>query len=86
MNKIKDIVLNFLILVPSMSLLLLLSCNKFTKNIHKLEKENKKLERELLNRTSQLIDSRNRECQYYIEHTNDGFIIDGVLYESKESK
>ena len=54
--------------------------------ISDLRIENKKLEYQLHTSYNTIYDLRNenQECEYYIVPTEDGFIIDGQLYELKE--
>lgn len=66
--------------------LLILSSNKYEDDISDLRIENKKLEHQLQTSYNTIYDLRNenQECEYYIVPTEDGFIIDGQLYEKVE--
>lgn len=60
--------------------------NKYEDDISKLRIENKKLEHQLQTSYNTIYDLRNenQECEYYIVPTEDGFVIDGQLYEKVE--
>ena len=60
--------------------------NKYEDDIERLEIENKKLEHQLQTSYNTIYDLRNenQECEYYIVPTEDGFVIDGQLYEKVE--
>ena len=60
--------------------------NKYEDDIARLEIENKKLKYDLQTSYNTISDLRleNQECEYFIVPTEDGFIIDGQLYELKE--
>ena len=60
--------------------------NKYEDDIARLEIENKKLEHQLQTSYNTIYDLRleNQECEYYIVPTEDGFVIDGQLYEKVE--
>ena len=66
--------------------LLILSSNKYEDDISDLRIENKKLEHQLQTSYNTIYDLRNenQECEYYIVPTEDGFVIDGQLYEKVE--
>jgi hypothetical protein len=66
--------------------LLIVSSNKYEDDISKLKIENKKLEHKLQTSYNTIYDLRNenQECEYYIVPTEDGFVIDGQLYEKVE--
>lgn len=66
--------------------LLIISSNKYEDDISKLRIENKKLEHQLQTSYNTIYDLRNenQECEYYIVPTEDGFVIDGQLYEKVE--
>lgn len=66
--------------------LLIISSNKYEDDISKLRIENKKLEHQLQTSYNTIYDLRNenQECEYYIVPTEDGFVIDGQLYEKAE--
>lgn len=66
--------------------LLILSSNKYEDDISDLRIENKKLEHQLQTSYNTISDLRleNQECEYFIVPTEDGFIIDGQLYEKAE--
>ena len=66
--------------------LLIVSSNKYEDDISKLKIENKKLEHQLQTSYNTIYDLRNenQECEYYIVPTEDGFVIDGQLYEKVE--
>lgn len=66
--------------------LLIASSNKYEDDISKLRIENKKLEHQLQTSYNTIYDLRNenQECEYYIVPTEDGFVIDGQLYEKAE--
>ena len=57
--------------------------NKYEDDIARLEIENKKLEHQLQTSYNTIYDlkNENQECEYFIVPTEDGFIIDGQLYE-----
>ena len=60
--------------------------NKYEDDIARLEIENKKLEHQLQTSYNTIYDlkNENQECEYFIVPTEDGFIIDGQLYEKVE--
>ena len=60
--------------------------NKYEDDIARLEIENKKLKYDLQTSYNTISDLRleNQECEYFIVPTEDGFIIDGQLYEKVE--
>ena len=60
--------------------------NRYEDDIARLEIENKKLKYDLQTSYNTISDLRleNQECEYYIVPTEDGFIIDGQLYEKVE--
>ena len=66
--------------------LLIVSSNKYEDDISKLKIENKKLQHQLQTSYNTIYDLRNenQECEYYIVPTEDGFVIDGQLYEKVE--
>lgn len=66
--------------------LLIVSSNKYEDDISNLRIENKKLEHQLQTSYNTIYDLRNenQECEYYIVPTEDGFVIDGQLYEKVE--
>lgn len=66
--------------------LLIISSNKYEDDISKLRIENKKLQHQLQTSYNTIYDLRNenQECEYYIVPTEDGFVIDGQLYEKAE--
>lgn len=66
--------------------LLIISSNKYEDDISKLRIENKKLQHQLQTSYNTIYDLRNenQECEYYIVPTEDGFVIDGQLYEKVE--
>ena len=66
--------------------LLILSSNKYEDDIARWEIENKKLQHQLQTSYNTIYDLRNenQECEYYIVPTEDGFVIDGQLYEKAE--
>lgn len=66
--------------------LLIISSNKYEDDISRLKIENKKLEHQLQTSYNTIYDLRNenQECEYYIVPTEDGFVIDGQLYEKAE--
>ena len=63
--------------------LLIVSSNKYEDDISNLRIENKKLQHQLQTSYNTIYDLRNenQECEYYIVPTEDGFVIDGQLYE-----
>ena len=65
---------------------LIISSNKYEDDISDLRIENKKLEHQLQTSYNTIYDLRNenQECEYYIVPTEDGFVIDGQLYEKVE--
>ena len=60
--------------------------NKYEDDIARLEIENKKLEHQLQTSYNTISDLKleNQECEYFIVPTENGFIIDGQLYEKVE--
>lgn len=66
--------------------LLIISSNKYEDDISDLRIENKKLQHQLQTSYNTIYDLRNenQECEYYIVPTEDGFVIDGQLYEKVE--
>ena len=64
----------------------ILFSNKYEDDISKLRIENKKLKYDLQTSYNTIYDLRNenQECEYFIVPTEDGFIIDGQLYEKVE--
>lgn len=66
--------------------LLIISSNKYEDDISNLRIENKKLQHQLQTSYNTIYDLRNenQECEYYIVPTEDGFVIDGQLYEKAE--
>lgn len=66
--------------------LLIISSNKYEDDISRLKIENKKLEHQLQTSYNTIYDlkNENQECEYYIVPTEDGFVIDGQLYEKVE--
>jgi hypothetical protein len=66
--------------------LLIVSSNKYEDDISNLRIENKKLQHQLQTSYNTIYDLRNenQECEYYIVPTEDGFVIDGQLYEKVE--
>lgn len=94
MKRIKEIlkdrlvVLLFVILMlGSLTIfMLIVSSNKYEDDIARLEIENKKLQHQLQTSYNTIYDLRNenQECEYYIVPTEDGFVIDGQLYEKAE--
>lgn len=66
--------------------LLIVSSNKYEDDISNLRIENKKLEHKLQASYNTIYDlkNENQECEYYIVPTEDGFVIDGQLYEKAE--
>jgi len=66
--------------------LLIISSNKYEDDISRLKIENKKLEHQLQTSYNTIYDlkNENQECEYYIVPTEDGFVIDGQLYEKAE--
>ena len=75
----------FLVGILSLVLLIITS-NKYEDDIARLEIENKKLKYDLQTSYNTISDLRleNQECEYFIVETEDGFIIDGQLYEKVE--
>ena len=66
--------------------LLIVSSNKYEDDISNLRIENKKLQHQLQTSYNTIYDLRNenQEGEYYIVPTEDGFVIDGQLYEKVE--
>lgn len=66
--------------------LLIVSSDKYEEDISNLRIENKKLQHQLQTSYNTIYDLRNenQECEYYIVPTEDGFVIDGQLYEKAE--
>ena len=75
----------FLVGILSLVLLIVTS-NKYEDDISKLRIENRKLKYDLQTSYNTISDLRleNQECEYFIVPTEDGFIIDGQLYEKVE--
>lgn len=94
MKRINDFIINNLLgLLVSIVLfgiltigLLIISSNKYEDDISDLRIENKKLQHQLQTSYNTIYDLRNenQECEYYIVPTEDGFVIDGQLYEKVE--
>ena len=94
MKKINEMIQNnllgLLIVVVGVWILLLslliVSSDKYEDEISNLRIENKKLEHQLQTSYNTIYDLRNenQECEYYIVPTEDGFVIDGQLYEKVE--
>lgn len=90
MKTIKERILAILVIIALFGLLsiglLILSSNKYEDDIARLEIENKKLKYDLQTSYNTIFDLRleNQECEYFIVPTEDGFIIDGQLYEKVE--
>ena len=90
MKIIKERILAILVVIALFGLLsiglLILSSNKYEDDIVRLEIENKKLKYDLQTSYNTISDLRleNQECEYFIVETEDGFIIDGQLYEKVE--
>ena len=90
MKTIKERIPAILVVIALFGLLsiglLILSSNKYEDDISKLRIENKKLEHQLQTSYNTISDLRleNQECEYFIVPTEDGFIIDGQLYEKVE--
>lgn len=66
--------------------LLIASSDKYEKDIVELKENLVKKEEELQTSFNTISDIRleNQECEYYIVPTEDGFVIDGQLYEKVE--
>lgn len=90
MKAIKERIPAILVVIALFGLLsiglLILSSNKYEDDISDLRIENKKLEHQLQTSYNTISDLRleNQECEYFIVPTEDGFIIDGQLYEKVE--
>ena len=90
MKTIKERIPAILVVIALFGLLsiglLILSSNKYEDDIARLEIENKKLKYDLQTSYNTISDLRleNQECEYFIVPTEDGFIIDGQLYEKVE--
>ena len=90
MKTIKERIPAILVVIALFGLLsiglLILSSNKYEDDISKLRIENKKLKYDLQTSYNTISDLRleNQECEYFIVETEDGFIIDGQLYEKVE--
>lgn len=65
---------------------LIISSNKYEDDISDLRIENKKLQHQLKTSYNTIADYKEEhpECEYYIVPTEDGFVIDGQLYEKVE--
>lgn len=65
---------------------LIISSNKYEDDISDLRIENKKLQHQLQTSYNTITDYKEKhpECEYYIVPTEDGFVIDGQLYEKVE--
>lgn len=85
-NNLLGLVISIIILSLTIIGCLILSSNKYEDDISKLKLENKKLNHELQTSYNTIYDLRNehQECEYYIVPTEDGFVIDGQLYEKVE--
>lgn len=81
MEKSITIVLAFMISLVTFLSGVEITRDKYEAKIEKIRKENKTLRNDITNIATQLINSNDRECQYYIEKAEDGFIIDGQLYK-----
>lgn len=66
--------------------LLIVSSNKYEDDISKLKIENKKLQHKVTKANNTITEYKKEhpECEYYIVPTEDGFVIDGQLYEKVE--
>lgn len=66
--------------------LLVISSDKYEKDIVELRKDLVKKEKELQTSYNTISDLRleKQECEYFIVKTEDGFLIDGQLYEEVE--
>lgn len=94
MKKINEFInnnlLGLLVVIIAVSILsislLIVSSNKYEDDISNLKLENKKLTHKLQTSYNTIYDLRNehQECEYYIVPTEDGFVIDGQLYEKVE--
>lgn len=90
MKTIKERIPSILVVIALFGLLsiglLILSSNKYEDDISKLRIENKRLKYDLQTSYNTISDLRleNQECEYFIVPTEDGFIIDGQLYEKVE--
>ena len=90
MKRIKERIPAILVVIALFGILsiglLILSSNKYEDDISDLRIENKKLEHQLQTSYNTISDLRleNQECEYFIVETEDGFIIDGQLYEKVE--
>lgn len=94
MKKINEFINNNLlgVLVVSILLgiytitLLIISSDKYEKDISDLRKDLVKKEKELQTSYSTIsgLKKEHQECEYFIVPTEDGFVIDGQLYEKVE--
>ncbi len=66
--------------------LLVVSSDKYEKDIIELRKDLVKKEKELQTSYDTISDLKkeHQECEYFIVPTEDGFVIDGQLYEKME--
>ena len=85
-NYLAAILVAFLAVSILVIALLIVSSDKYEDDISNLRIENKKLEHQLQTSYNTIYDLRNenQECEYFIVETEDGFIIDGQLYEKVE--
>ncbi len=94
MKKIKEFINNNLlgVLVVSVLLgiytltLLVVSSDKYEKDIVELRKDLVKKEKELQTSYDTIsgLKKEHQECEYFIVPTEDGYVIDGQLYERVE--
>lgn len=85
-NYLAAILVAFLAVSILVIALLIVSSDKYEDDISNLRIENKKLQHQLQTSYNTIYDLRNenQECEYYIVPTEDGFVIDGQLYEKAE--
>ena len=85
-NYLAAILVAFLAVSILVIALLIVSSDKYEDDISNLRIENKKLQHQLQTSYNTIYDlgNENQECEYYIVPTEDGFVIDGQLYEKVE--
>ena len=85
-NYLAAILVAFLAVSILVIALLIVLSDKYEDDISNLRIENKKLQHQLQTSYNTIYDLRNenQECEYYIVPTEDGFVIDGQLYEKAE--
>lgn len=84
-NLLGVIVVSILLGIYTITLLII-SSDKYEKDISDLRKDLVKKEKELQTSYNTIsgLKKEHQECEYYIVPTEDGFVIDGRLYEEVE--